>query len=506
MAGYGWLRDAGNEQAGEDVDLSALVNGKLATSIDADGCVPLGSRDPKTGRVVLSPKKTLPTADAYVRQFHSHAHGRTLHCYGGVLYRWRDNRFEEIEDIAVKQSLQQWLHNALRYYYCGKSKTMQLTGFDSNPTTVKAALESIKSHVQLPANTPIPTWLGSGDQRPHVNGIIACKSKSLYLPTMQSLEPTPQFFNTSALEFDPDPDRPVPPAWSEFLHQLFDDDLEAINLLQEWFGYCLTSDTAQQKLLLIVGPKRSGKGTIARVLIKLIGSTNVCGPTTSGLGGPFGLQPLLDKSLAIVSDARFHGPSIPSVVERLLCISGEDTLTIDRKNLPSVSVKLPIKVMFLTNEFPRFTDSSGALAGRFVILRLTRSFYGHEDTKLTERLTADLPGILNWAIEGWQRLQQRGHFVVPASSGEVVEEIEDLSSPVAAFVRRECIVQPEKRVWIDDLYNAWKEWCEREGRTVVSTRQAFGRDLAAAVPEISRRRATGNIPFYQGIDLRRSTP
>jgi putative DNA primase/helicase len=107
--------------------------------------------------------------------------------------------------------------------------------------------------------------------------------------------------------------------------------------------------------------------------------------------------------------------------------------------------------MFLTNEFPRLSDASGALAGRFVILRLTQSFYGNEDTGLTERLLNELPGILNWAIEGWQRLQQRGRFVMPTSVRDVVQEIEDLSSPVSAFVRDACIIGAGHRVSGDSL-------------------------------------------------------
>ena len=130
------------------------------------------------------------------------------------------------------------------------------------------------------------------------------------------------------------------------------------------------------------------------------------------------------------------------MIERLLCISGEDTLSVDRKHLTSVTMKLPTRFLFLTNEFPRLTDASGALAGRFVILRLTRSFYGEEDTGLTDRLLEELPGILNWAIEGWQRLRARGHFVMPATSQDAVQEIEDLSSPVSAFVRDWCLVGP----------------------------------------------------------------
>src|SRR4029453_17300951 len=114
---------------------------------------------------------------------------------------------------------------------------------------------------------------------------------------------------------------------------------------------------------------------------------------------------------------------------------GRDPPTVDRKHMTSVTMKLPTRFMFLTNEFPRLTDASGALSGRFVILRLTESYYGKEDIGLTDRLLGELPGILNWAIEGWQRLKDRGHFVMPQSVEDVVREIEDLASPVQAFVR-----------------------------------------------------------------------
>ena len=475
-----------------------------ALRVATDGCIALGSREPVSGRLVLSPSRTLPTAEAFVNEFHLHPDSRTLHCYAGLLSAWEDNRYCELEDNAVKQQLQAWLHDALRYQYNQRTKTLELVDFQSNPSTVKAALDSIKAFVHLPAATPCPSWLDPAQDAPHPNEIVACKSVLLHLPTMRHLPPTPRFFTTCSLDFDPDPNAAAPMAWYEFLHQLFDGDLESLDLLQEWFGYCLTGDTSQQKMLLIVGPKRSGKGTLARVLAKLIGAGNVCGPTTSSLAGPFGLQPLIGKSLAIVSDARFHGENIATVVERLLCISGEDTLTVDRKNITSVTLKLPTRFMFLTNEFPRLSDSSGALAGRFIILRFTESFYGREDTGLTERLLGELPGILNWAVEGWQRLNERGRFVVPSSVQDVVEEIEDLSSPVAAFVRDECVVGPGHRVWVANLYEAWKYWCEREGRTLVSTKQSFGRDLAAAVSGISRRRATGNVPFYEGINLKGS--
>lgn len=471
----------------------------IALELDADGCVPLGQRDPQSSKLVLSPSGTLPTADAYVRDFHLHPDGRTLHSYAGMLMAWQHNRYIELEDNSVKKQLQSWLHDSLRYVFNRQSGELDLAPYDSNPSTVNAALESIWAFAHLPVTVTSPSWLEATDERPPAIEILPCRTSLVHLPTMRQLPPTPQFFSVSALDFDLDPRAPEPMAWHGFLHQLFDGDLESLELLQEWFGYCLTGDTSQQKMMLIVGPRRSGKGTLARVLARLIGIGNVCGPTTSSLAGHFGLQPLIGKTLAIVSDARFHGENIPIVVERLLCISGEDLSTIDRKFLGSVTMKLPTRFMFLTNELPRLTDASGALAGRFVTLRLTESFYGKEDTGLTDRLLNELPGILNWAIDGWRRLHDRGHFLIPQSVQDVVQEIEDLSSPVSAFVRDECVVGPGHRVGVDVLYEAWRRWCEQEGRQVVSTKQTFGRDLAAAVAGVTRRRGTAMQPFYEGI-------
>ncbi len=253
----------------------------------------------------------------------------------------------------------------------------------------------------------------------------------------------------------------------------------------------------------LVGPRRSGKGTIGRILTKLIGSSNVAGPTTGSLAGTFGLQPLIGKSLAIVSDARFTGQDIGTVVERLLCISGEDTLTIDRKHKESVTMKLISRFMLLTNELPRLTDTSNALAGRFMILEIHKSWFGREDLGLQQRLEQELPGILLWALQGWVQLRKQGRFIQPAASQDAISELEDLCSPVSAFVKQKCLIGSSHRVYLDDLYTAWQSWCQSEGRNIVSTKQTFGRDLLAAVSGIKKHRnhAVGGGRFYTGIGL-----
>ena len=471
-----------------------------AFETEVDGCIKLGNREPDSGKLVLSPRRTLPTAEAFIREFHDNPFGRTLHCYAGMLIHWRGCRYVEIEDGAVRQQLQTWLHESLRYIFNRSTQELELVAFESNPASINSALDSIRAYSHLPSSVAAPGWLEGDRPKLMAKDVLPCRSGLLHLPTMQWMPPTPQFFSFNALEFDPDPEAVEPTAWIKFLDEVFGDDVQSIELLQDWFGYCLTGDTSQQKMLLIVGPKRSGKGTINRVLTKLIGEGNTCGPTTSSLAGPFGLQTLIGKTLATVSDARFHGENIMTVVERLLCISGEDPISIDRKYLGSVTLKLPTRFTFLTNELPRFNDASGALAGRFLILRTMQSFFGKEDLGLTDRLMSELPGILNWAIDGWKRLHERGRFVMPSSVVDMVEDMESLASPVSEFVREFCVVGIGYRVYVDDLYDAWNRWCEQTGRQAVITVQTFGRNLSAAIPGLRARRDPKR--FYEGIALK----
>jgi putative DNA primase/helicase len=119
-----------------------------------------------------------------------------------------------------------------------------------------------------------------------------------------------------------------------FLTELFGQDHQAITALQDWFGYMLSPDTSQHKIFFIVGPRRSGKGTIARVQTALVGRDSVANPTLASLQTNFGIAPLIGKPVAIITDARLGGRSDQAAItERLLSISGEDALTIDRKHI-----------------------------------------------------------------------------------------------------------------------------------------------------------------------------
>jgi putative DNA primase/helicase len=356
-----------------------------------------------------------------------------------------------------------------------------------------------------------PAWLGVEGPFP-ADEVLACRNTLVHLPSWADGKPhlhplTPRFFSPNALDYDFLPAGPPPREWLGFLKMLWPHDPESVTVLQDWFGYVLLPDTRQHKILMMVSPPRGGKGTIARVLRAAVGARNVCAPTLSSLGTNFGLQPLLGKTLAVISDARLSGRSdIVQVVERLLSISGEDAQTVDRKNLPAVTTKLSARFMVMTNELPKVTDASGALVDRFVILRQTQSWLGKEDTELTAKLLGELPGILMWALEGYQRLRQRGCFLQPASASCMVQELRDLASPVGAFVRESCVVEAGAEVLVKELFDRWKAWCDEKGRKEPGTEQSFGRDLRAAVPWLDTRqprvKGSGRPRYYVGIRLK----
>lgn len=275
---------------------------------------------------------------------------------------------------------------------------------------------------------------------------------------------------------------------------LIPDDPDSIAALQEWAGYVVSGRLDLHKILLIVGPTRGGKGTIARILGKLIGPANVAGPTLSSLSYDFGLAPLLGKSLAVISDARLDASRDTSVVvERLLAISGEDTITVNRKYREQWTGKLPTRFLVISNELPRLGDASATIANRFVVLLLRESWLGREDHSLEAALTSELTGILNWALEGLDRLTAQDRFTRPASTDEAILALQDLASPVAAFIRDECVVGPASEVAIDTIYARWKEWAQDNGSRHISS-QTFGRDLRAVVPglRVSQPRDGGN--------------
>lgn len=116
-----------------------------------------------------------------------------------------------------------------------------------------------------------------------------------------------------------------------------------------------------------------------------------------------------------------------------------------------------------------------------------------------------MPGILNWALDGRDRLYARGRFVQPESSTELIQQFEDLGSPIGAFVRERCELGAGFEVSQQDLFGAWKGWCQDTGREKPGTVQTFGRNVRAAFPWLkgTQHRDYGvPVRYWAGLRLR----
>jgi putative DNA primase/helicase len=454
-------------------------------------------------RELPPPSQPLAVAELLAAEQYTHPDGLVLRHWRGGWWQWRTARWVERELDSVRSEL--YAITGQAWYWAKQGD--ELVQKDWAPTRHKISdvLEALAAVCHLDGAQNQPTWLDGRPKGP----IVACTNGLLDVAGRVLLPHTPAFFNVVRVPFDYDSQAPTPRRWLQFLGEIFENDAASIAALQEWFGYVIAGRLDLQKILLWIGRTRSGKGASARVLSKLIGRENVAGPTLSSLGSNFGLAPLIGKPLAVVADARLDVRSVASnaIVERLLSISGEDSLTVDIKYREQWTGKLPTRFWLISNELPHLGDASMAVIGRFVILNTTRSWLGREDLKLEPALETELAGILNWALEGLARLSREHRFTHTPAADEIIVALQELASPVGAFVRDRCQIDASLEVVVDDLYSAWKHWAEDNGQRA-KTKQNFSRDLRAVVPRVKlirpRTGADANrLRLYRGLGLRR---
>lgn len=436
-------------------------------------------------------KHALADSHAIALQFYDESYRkgdkRLLLFNNGDFYWWHNPHWEQQEVLAVRTNL--WA---------------DLAGRSPEKKHIDGALDALKSIAFQTANTRAPCWLVDFPDQPDPRAVLACNNGLLDIEARLLMPLTPDFFNLNYLPIDYAPEANEPTQWLGFLASLWPDDQDSIDCLQEIFGYLLTQDTSQHKIFLLIGPKRSGKSTIARLLTAIIGHQNVASPTLSGLvSTAYSCECLINTQLAVIGDARIS-PKVDqmAISEILLGVSGEDSLTIQRKYRPAWTGRLNTRFLILTNEVPALSDASGALASRLIALETQQSFYGREDLGLEHRLLGELQEILHWSLAGLDRLRARGYFTQPDSGLDLKDELQRSSSPISQFIEDKCDLAPGYQIECGVLFGIYSEWCQSQGRKP-GTVQSFGRVLKAAAPTVKTSRPrSGEVNrdrFYEGI-------
>jgi len=433
------------------------------------------------GEVILDPTNPLDCAKQFMSSIFNSEEGIKLVHYAEEFFVYVGTHYEFIEDLTIRSELYKFLERCKKL-----NKKGDLQPFSPAATMVSAIIDAVKgiTHLENRPNTKPPVWFPDfAANKPRAEKLVSVSNGLFYFEQGVLLPHTKGFFTKNSLPFNYDQNATCP-QWLKFLDDMWGDDTESIDLLQEFFAYILSGDSKQQKFLNIIGPRRSGKGTINKVLISLLGEHNTVAPQLSELCETFGLQPWISKMLASFTDARLVGRDSVGIVSQLLRIVGNDTITVNRKNKESWNGYLPTRIVIYSNEALQLQENSNALSGRMLVLQMTNSFFGREDINLADKLITELSGIFNWALDGHRRRVSRlgEKFIQPKSGQATLDMIAELNNPLSEFMMDSVVFEKGASVNKDDVFTCYRRWVVRKNLQAGSE-LSFKRRFIAATQE-----------------------
>lgn len=287
------------------------------------------------------------------------------------------------------------------------------------------------------------------------------------------------------------------PRWDRHLAEVFAGDADLIAFFRRAVGYSLTGDTREQVLFLLHGPGANGKSVTLSTLAKLLG--DYAGST------PFETFDS-DTGEARHDLAKLRGARLVTVIEtnedrrlneaRVKSLTGGDTVTAEAKYCDPFDYRPTYKVWLALNHLPTVRGTDRAIWRRILLLPFTQSFEGREDRTLDKTLEAELPGILNWAIQGAREWRAEG-LNPPARVKAETEQYRRDSDLVGQWIEA-CTVQgPAGEMDASAGYQSFAAWATDNGYRP-EAQNAWARRMTERGIE---RRQRGRKRFYVGLGL-----
>jgi len=452
------------------------------------------SRDaaPSASEAVESPDDPFRLARICVDQYRQR-HGHDLRYWRSEWWRWVGPCYRVLADEDLQWKLQIAIKDEFdRLAVEDKDNAgiaRKVTG--SLTTNVVRALRSL---VGVPADVDQPIWIDD-DQRRHRN-LLAVANGILDLdqhpPIMEPL--SPRWFSAVGLPYEYRAGAECP-RWHRFLERNLAGDQQVIRFLAEWIGYCLTAGTRLQKFLLLQGAGRNGKGVFSAVLEAVLGSENVSHVGLDRIGEKFSLVQTYGKLANIAGDSG----EIDRVAEGILkSWTGGDRMQFERKFKGAFSSTPTAKLIVATNQLPTIRDRSMGVWRRLILLPWTVQIPHHEvDPALTDARwwaeQGELPGILQWALEGRHRLGQRGYFEEPDICAEARRGYEIENNPARLFLHEHYRADPDGFAVVRAVYQQYKVWCSETGHSRPLAANKFAGEVYRHFgldPKIARGRIT----------------
>jgi len=301
-----------------------------------------------------------------------------------------------------------------------------------------------------------------------------------------------------------DPTATCPTFHAYFEHILPDEEVR--RFVQRVVGMCLTGDVSEQVITFLHGSGANGKSVLLLVLHALLGrdyalqaKSDLLLKQDRGRGHPTELASLFKKNVVVCTELGAGRKLDEPLVKQL---TGGDMINARRMREDEWQFAPTHKILVACNHKPRVDGQDHGIWRRIVVVPFEVKIPDAEQDKgLVAKLCKELPGILNWAIDGyllWRREGLRSPAQVLAATTSYREEMDVL----ADFIAAECVLQTDARVSAKDVYAAYKKWSEAASDVPLNKR-TFGCMLTER--GISRLKTGGNN-FYLGLGLKTDAP
>jgi len=258
------------------------------------------------------------------------------------------------------------------------------------------------------------------------------------------------------------------PLWDSFLRETTQNDEALIRYLQQITGYCLTGITREHALFFIYGQGGNGKGVFVNTISSILGDYHTAANMEMFTASKYDRHP---TELARLHNARMVTASETEegkawAESRIKQLTGGDPIAARYMKKDFFDFMPQFKLIFLGNHKPVLRNVDEASKRRFNIIP-----FDHKpkkpDKDLPEKLKAEFPGILQWAINGCLDWQKYG-FITPE---KVTNETETYFCEQDTFSQW-LFERTEKKSSepTTQLFNDWKQWCQQQGEDYGSMR------------------------------------
>lgn len=333
-----------------------------------------------------------------------------------------------------------------------------------NPSFVSSVVGQLTARCLIPDTIELPAKENKGQWSPAPN-IVVLNNGYITMASVQDREPpglqkhSPNLVSRCLLPYDYLPSVQCP-AWSKFLEEILPVE-GSRRLLQEIFGYCLTTDVSLQKFFMFEGTGGNGKGVVTSILVRMVGLENTSSLSVDRFHEKHELAVAVGKLVNFTSELGANDKISEELLKR---VTGGDLITVNPKYLKPFTTKFTAKIIISTNARPAFADRSNGIWRRLIVLAFPVTIpTERQDPHLEESLAREMSGILNWAIQGAISLHRRGRFQEPQASIDARVNFQKESNPAKLFFEDCCANDKAGSVGTRALYDRYKEFIQDHG-------------------------------------------